>query len=72
LHDAGCNILYTGAFSEAHAYKMDIAVTNEQQVAAVLIAKGRIAAATYLLRLRISTVLRTFLLHYNEPGDSFP
>jgi len=47
------------------------ACLNSKNVAAVLTAEDRIAAATYGLRLEISTARRIFLIHYNGLGD-FP
>jgi len=39
------------------------------QVAAVLTAKGCIAAASYRIRLEITTTRRIFSMLYNGPGD---
>ena len=46
--------------------------TKHQQVVAIMTAKGSIDAATYHIRLRMSTAIRTLPVVYNELGDLIP
>ena len=46
--------------------------TKHQQVVAIMTAKGSIDAATYHIRLRMSTAIRTLPVVYNELGDLVP
>jgi len=62
------SVLHTQPFMAAVRF---ICNTNRQHAAAVLIAIGRTAAATYWIRIRLTmtTVRRIFPVLYNEPRD---